>query len=311
MLIEKRISATFVAAILAVGLFGLPAEPADAQSRNPQITRTLCNACHADKFASTAAGPHSVLDQEEWREEYDVTLSCIGCHGDVEEHIAAGGQGPVFSFSDETALEQNEVCMGCHRDTRPLFDSSPHGETGLACTSCHSQHESSETAVHLLVEPSGQTVLGDVGSPSALCASCHTDIASAFALNERHRLSEGALECTSCHNPHEPATRSVLGGFKQQACAGCHEDKGGPFVFEHPASRVEGCTGCHSPHGSPNRHLLPTNRVAELCISCHAEIPQFHLGFSPVGGPRFNLDTQCTNCHSQIHGSNFHPRFLR
>ena len=26
---------------------------------------------------------------------------------------------------------------------------------------------------------------------------------------------------------------------------------------------------------------------------------------------RFGLDTQCTNCHSQIHGSNFHPRFLR
>jgi DmsE family decaheme c-type cytochrome len=289
----------------------LPNSPAGAQDLSPEITRVLCSACHADKFASTAAGPHSVLDQEASRSEYGLTLSCIGCHGDVDAHISAGGQGPVFVFPKETAVAQNGVCLGCHRDDHPGFDSSPHARAGLACTSCHSQHASDASTTHLLRAPSERGQHENLGLPSALCAGCHSDIASAFELPAHHPLSEGTVECTSCHDPHAEATRVALGGFKQQACTQCHEDKGGPFVFEHPAARVEGCTACHSPHGSPNRHLLASQRVAEICLSCHAEIPQFHLGFSPTAPARFSLDTQCTNCHSSIHGSNFDPRFLR
>jgi DmsE family decaheme c-type cytochrome len=140
---------------------------------------------------------------------------------------------------------------------------------------------------------------------------CHAETVSDFAFNERHRLTEGILECTSCHDPHSRENRSLLGGFQHEQCATCHNDKGGPFIFEHAASRVEGCTACHSPHGSPNRHMLTHQSVAELCYTCHAEVPQFHSGFSPVGPPRFDLDTQCVNCHLTIHGSNLDPLFLR
>jgi DmsE family decaheme c-type cytochrome len=146
---------------------------------------------------------------------------------------------------------------------------------------------------------------------SRVCFSCHGEQFTELQYNEHHRVREGVLECTSCHDPHEPATRTLLGGFKQEKCAACHTDKGGPFVFEHPASRVEGCTACHSPHGSPNRHMLAHQRVAELCFTCHATVPSFHGGANPAVPPRFGLDTQCTNCHAAIHGSNFDPFFLR
>ncbi len=111
------------------------------------------------------------------------------------------------------------------------------------------------------------------------------------------------MECISCHDPHKPSSRMMLGGFKQEACVRCHADKDGPYVFEHPALRVEGCVACHSPHGSPNRHLLHFQKDAELCLSCHALVPGFHS--------RFTLDTNCANCHSSIHGSNLDPGFLR
>jgi hypothetical protein len=49
--------------------------------------------------------------------------------------------------------------------------------------------------------------------------------------------------------------------------------------------------------------MLLFQNVAELCFSCHATVPGFHA--------RFTLETQCTNCHSSIHGSNFDPFFLK
>lgn len=289
----------------------------DAQPVPDQVTErsvTLCRACHRDKFESHERNPHRVLDTPAWQQRTAATIGCLACHESVAEHIGAGGgPGNVFAFRAESPLAQNEVCLGCHADTHPDFDRSPHGLAGLACSDCHEQHGSSGLPRPALLQApeSARLALDNRGAESRICANCHGDVLTEFAFNEHHRLREGVLECTSCHDPHAPQTRSLLGGFKQQQCLDCHRDKGGPFVFEHAASRVEGCTACHSPHGSPNRHMLTHQRVAEMCFSCHAAVPQFHIGFAPGAPPRFGLDTQCTNCHSAIHGSNLHPAFLR
>jgi hypothetical protein len=49
--------------------------------------------------------------------------------------------------------------------------------------------------------------------------------------------------------------------------------------------------------------MLKFQRTAELCFSCHAQVPGFHS--------RFTLDTVCTNCHATVHGSNFDRFFLK
>lgn len=305
------VRAVFGAALLGIALLGssgLDAQPDEAEFA--QAVR-LCNACHIEHFEAAHAGPHQVLDDSEWQARTGQPLGCLNCHGDATEHIAAaGGRKGIFAFREESALEQTDRCVGCHRDTHPAFDRSPHALAGLTCSSCHEQHAEG-AATTLLREVPTPLDLAAVGARTRICVDCHGAQVAEFAFNERHRLREGILECVSCHNPHAPASRSLLGGFKQQPCLDCHIDKGGPFVFEHPASRVEGCTACHGTHGSPNRHMLAHQRVGELCFSCHAAVPQFHTGFSPAGPPRFGLDTQCTNCHSAIHGSNFNPFFLR
>ena len=299
----------YAAAAVGIGLLGSPRLEAQVDEADLAQTVRLCNACHVEQAAH--AGPHSVLDDSAWQARTGQALACLNCHGDASEHIAtAGGRNGIFAFREESALEQTARCQGCHRDTHPAYDRSAHALAGLTCSSCHEQHGQG-AATALLREARTPLDLDAVGVETRICFDCHGAQFAEFAFNERHRLREGILECTSCHDPHASATRSLLGGFKQQQCLDCHIDKGGPFVFEHAASRVEGCTACHGPHGSPNRHMLGHQRVGELCFTCHAAVPQFHSGFSPAGPPRFGLDTQCTNCHTTIHGSNFDPFFLR
>ncbi len=305
-------SIPLTALVTAVVSLALPGYVnAQVTESNSQVTETLCRACHRDQFEAVTSNPHVVLDSEVWRDRTGRAPGCLNCHRDANEHISAGGgRGNVFAFSDEPPAEQSAVCLDCHRASHSEFDRSAHARAGLTCSSCHAQHGAGEQAL-LREIPDAVEQQGRIGASSRLCVDCHSETLAAFELNERHRLIEGALECTSCHDPHAAATRTLLGGFKQDACLECHADKGGPFVFEHPASRVDGCTACHSPHGSQNRHLLTHQNVAEQCYSCHAGVPQFHFGFNPAAPARFGLDTQCTNCHSTIHGSNFDPDFLK
>jgi DmsE family decaheme c-type cytochrome len=317
----------FLALVLAAGGVGAQEQPApqsaDASAEPPAAESTpartadpaaariarRCSLCHGDKFQSVARNPHAVLDDTDWQAQTGEPLSCGNCHGDFAEHLQQAGRAPIFAFRDEPVTERNGRCLTCHESSHPAFDRSPHAQAGLACTSCHTQH--GEHAATALLRLAGTAQVRALGDTSGVCFGCHGEQFAETEYNERHRLREGVLECTSCHDPHAPATRTLLGGFKQERCVDCHTDKGGPFVFEHPASRVEGCTTCHSPHGSPNRHMLAHQRVAELCFSCHASVPAFHGGNNLSQPPRFGFDTQCTNCHSAIHGSHFDPFFLR
>lgn len=268
-----------------------------------------CSDCHEVDTQGYTHNPHNVLNTDpELAARYGVDASCTACHGDAAEHIEnGGGVETIFSFNDTTksALLKNEQCLQCHSDTHPRFLASSHARAGVACTDCHSVHGSdSAKALPKLSDGLLTAELADqVGSANAVCNECHSDVFAEFEFNERHRLQEGVLGCTSCHNTHEPATRTQLAGFKQQQCVECHADKGGPFVFEHGSVQIEGCVACHQPHGSANRHMLKFQNVAEACFSCHAVVPSFHS--------RFTAETQCTNCHSTIHGSNFHPAFLK
>ncbi len=252
-----------------------------------------CGACHAEAAGSLSGTPHGVA----------LDGNCTACHGDGTAHLSSPSAATIRTFSSEPPAEQNAVCTACHREEE-LAQTTPHSAAGLACTSCHTIHGKKK----VLTLPVG---FEHVAEGSSACFECHEAVFSQFAFNERHRLAEGAVTCTSCHDPHNPRHGMALGGFDDDTCAACHADLTGPFVFEHAASRVEGCTACHEPHGSPNRHLLKFQAVGSLCYSCHAEVAQFHLGFGPAGPPRFNEQTVCTNCHVAIHGSNLDPQFLK
>jgi DmsE family decaheme c-type cytochrome len=253
------------------------------QKAPPPSDVETCGVCHDDIAKAFTAQPHAALKGK----------TCTACHGSAEKHVDQEGDGGVFAFkAGDLPTEKSSRCQACHQKDNPEFALSPHAKSALDCTSCHSIHATTAYP-HML-----KTLV------NMNCSSCHQDVFAQFQLNERHRLQEGVMNCVTCHNPHEPSTRVRLGGFKQEACLTCHPDKGGPYIYEHQASRVEGCTICHEPHGSTNRHMLVQQSIADLCFSCHAEAPAWHANFSSAG-------TNCVTCHSAIHGSNLDRRFLK
>ncbi|MDA8019002.1 MAG: hypothetical protein MPN21_16295 [Thermoanaerobaculia bacterium] len=267
-----------------------------------------CADCHEVDTPGYTHNPHAVLNLDAGlAARWGVTSSCDACHGDATEHIeTAGKDGTIFAFGDDrSSAVKIEACLQCHSDAHPRFFSTAHAQAGLDCSSCHSIHASdgAKSLPRLLEGPLAAELAARVGADNAVCSDCHSSVFAEFEFNERHRLQEGTMGCTDCHSPHEPETRLQLAGFKQQACIDCHVDKGGPFVFEHASQLIEGCASCHTPHGSVNRHMLKTQSVADLCYSCHAAIPGFHM--------RFTSESQCTNCHVTIHGSNFHEAYLK
>lgn len=269
--------------------------PAVASTSSPGDL--ICADCHEEVVLGFALGPHARASGG----DADNLAACASCHGDATAHVDEGA--PMFSFAAEGFADaKSDTCLSCHGTDHAGFDLSQHAAAGLDCTSCHSVHNAEGDRWNMLAVPAFGTPGAEIEG-SASCAECHSEVFAQFEFNESHRLQEGIVDCTSCHDPHEPSVRSLLGGFKHEACASCHTDKAGPFVFEHGAGRVEGCSSCHSAHGSPNRHMLAFQSTGELCYSCHAFVPGFHS--------RFTLESNCTNCHSTIHGSNFDPFFLK
>jgi DmsE family decaheme c-type cytochrome len=154
--------------------------------------------------------------------------------------------------------------------------------------------------------------------PTELCLSCHKSTQAQFSQATHHRLQEGVLECSNCHNPHGTANGKQLRTDTKEVCVQCHQDKRGPFMFEHGAIMSEGgCITCHENHGGASRNMLKARDPKTLCMSCHSREAIGQHGVSGIqynnGVPTGGLTSagDCTRCHAEIHGSNSSPFFHR
>lgn len=266
------------------------------------VGQETCATCHADVAKKFGTNPHSRLALE----HAGKGVTCESCHGSGKAHVEGGGDvTKIKSFAKLSTKEIDETCMGCHGGAHANFERSPHAEAGVGCTSCHSVH-AAETPEHLLK-----------AEEPKLCFQCHTDVKPAFAQPFHHRVDEGLMQCSDCHDPHGSFQKTNLKATADQnaVCTKCHSETAGPFAFEHPVVKTEGCVSCHSPHGSPNARLLNVSNVNTLCLQCHSatNTDAFPHAVSPTG-PVHNQAAQyvaCTNCHSQIHGSNSSNIFFK
>jgi DmsE family decaheme c-type cytochrome len=244
---------------------------------------SVCWGCHDE---SQEAFDHTIHAREFQFGETPAAGECESCHGPRSRHIDSPGRELAL-----TPVQQGDACLQCHQGgNRIYWQSGAHKTAGVSCSDCHSMMEKKSDQAQL-----------SAADEETLCYSCHTDVRAQMNKAYHHPLREGQMSCSDCHNVHGSAGQSLLKGATiNETCFTCHQEKRGPFIWEHAPVR-ENCANCHDVHGSNQRDLL-NSKGAFLCLQCHSygghiNLPRYNRTSNPIG-------QGCVNCHMTQHGSN-------
>lgn len=269
----------------------------------------VCYRCHSEmRQLEQVAHPHQILGPNGF-----VCSTCHRPHGSID------------------SATRTDTCLKCHEGAPTMaWHSSSHSREGVACADCHNAHP--EARVPQFVSVNHTSVNRSPRLPMcvdepAVCFECHADIYGQISMPSHHPIKEGKMTCSDCHDGHGQSRGNLQADTLNDLCFKCHAEKEGPFVWEHAPVR-ENCATCHNPHGTVANNLLhqPTTFLclrchtghsihefdgSNTCFRCHTSTP---FSTDIGGGPRppaepttaltrKALFTDCTQCHTQIHGT--------
>ncbi len=225
---------------------------------------------------------------------------CEACHGSGQQHIE-DGDPTLIAGPGNNGMELDRNCLACHNTVFHGLKEQHVVDYGVSCGDCHTVHQ--------------PAYKGSLTSDD-LCYNCHMDVKARMHLPSHHPVKEGRMACTDCHafDGSEPLYAERM----NEGCLECHPQHRGPFVFEHDPV-AEDCGICHDPHGAVANNLLKANEPF-ICLQCHqmhfhTALPGYEGDFTPpnhpdrgpytssMTGSKRGFLTKCTQCHTQIHGS--------
>ncbi len=298
----RRVTVHLASVIAVASLLFAGVLSAGAQTGAQYVGSKACEKCHEEQWEPFQSNPHHMADMDEGLVADQ--SGCEACHGPGSLHVEADGDeddprfGTIKNFDKMKPDEAAAACRTCHKTGDQFhWDQSAHARNDVRCQDCHSIHAPKNEGGPALLKAEG---------PTQLCVKCHEDKRATLANTAHMPVREGGMSCADCHNPHgSPAPYMISAASNNDLCGSCHMDKRGPFLWEHAPVR-ENCVTCHQPHGSNNDKVLASSRPF-LCQRCHiaSRHPSVLYDLPDLAVNKL-LNRSCTNCHSQIHGSN-HP----
>lgn len=274
------------------------APPPPAPSLNGYVGEAACLTCHEGQTRGYYRSAHG---RKSNTNTPIAGKGCESCHGAGGAHAESGGdKSKIKTFTPKTAASAVDAqCLQCHSSKeRALWDGSAHDSVNLSCITCHSVHQ-----------PKSAEGLLKGTRQIETCEQCHRREVQKLRRSSHMPVDEGALECSSCHNPHGSRADKLLktGTTVNDTCEACHADKRGPFLWEH-APAVESCATCHDPHGSTNDRMLVAKEPF-LCQRCHVTsqhpvTPYDTYALSNSTTANRMSGRSCAACHQNVHGSN-------
>jgi predicted CXXCH cytochrome family protein len=164
-----------------------------------------CEACHGpgkihDDTRESPGADLNMVDLERLSVDEQIEV-CAQCHAAKE--VVAMGYAAGESFYDHYMLHLPDD-ETFHPDGQPKIYLYPAGlhlmsmcyaDGDLVCTSCHDPH-GSDYEVDLIANK----------RTTALCASCHEDIAADPTAHSRHKFESEGNTCVACHMPYHHVT---------------------------------------------------------------------------------------------------------
>jgi predicted CXXCH cytochrome family protein len=262
-----------------------------------------CLSCHASAHPNFLRSDHAKAD-----------VSCSSCHS-IHGPVAAAVPAPPAEAAAPAASDAAPAV-----GPAPAAVVAPIAVVATKKTSVStrffgvlkpdaSAHDPLQWNTASLDVPGANPNLLKASQPQ-LCYSCHVDIKPAFSQPFHHKVNEGLMKCTDCHDSHGTFRNNQLRSTADQnmICTKCHTETRGPFVFEHAAVKAEGCLSCHSPHGSQNARLLNVPNINQMCNQCHSPVASGTIHGQGAGSAEVQ---SCVSCHTMIHGSNINPALIR
>lgn len=245
------------------------------------VTKTWIS---TEDYQHASADP---ADSNYWRQADAAALGCFSCHLS-QGRLRVNGARADLEYTD---LPIN--CESCHGPGRghrfgDLHAISKQADVEL-CARCHARKShyylpdqvSLETVAHPAFRADSTQLVTGYQTAGHLVSPCYL---------------EGAMRCSSCHEPHSQAARaldgeSAEGRHSDRQCTVCHrnqrEEAAKKRHHRHGAARID-CVDCHMPF----TWMMDEPRIVQRVSDHSVSIPR------PRESLELGLPNACTTCHS-------------